>query len=176
MLAVSSSTAAAKLREMRELSESLPGIEDQERVLEVTACCSNAAEAAMKSSPLDERSSLVEQVLQFATDPATNPLVMIRVLDAIRSMKPQPSIELACIRESAREHAGTVRNEAAPIRDRIHAFRVSTSQISYLERTLSSDGDIDQCGRLLAELCKSISSAVPFFRLLLTLIHSQLPQ
>ncbi|EJK74551.1 hypothetical protein THAOC_03761, partial [Thalassiosira oceanica] len=96
-LEVSSSTSATNLQEMYRLSESLHSIRDKERALEAIACCSNAAEAALKTSPPGERSSLEVQVLRFATNPATDRLVKLRVLDALRSVKPQLDFELACI-------------------------------------------------------------------------------
>lgn len=174
-LEVSSSTSATNLQEMYRLSESLHSIRDKERALEAIACCSNAAEAALKTSPPGERSSLEVQVLRFATNPATDRLVKLRVLDALRSVKPQLDFELACIRESAGEHVVTVMNGTASIRDRIHAFRAASSQISFLLRNASSDEDRHCFSRWSANICKPIHSDATSFRLLL-MLHSQLPQ
>ena len=129
--------------------------DDVESRLETITCGRNQAEAAMKSSPPDEKESYTEKVFKLATAKSICDRAKLGLVDAILSTKPTSAMETECLRVSVQVLAAIVANDGASIERRIHASRVARNQLSYLKRNARSEEDASDYSLRLAEICES---------------------
>ena len=155
-LVVSSCAAGHHFQQAVQFLETASQINDDvESRLETITCGRNQAEAAMKSSPPDEKESYTEKVFKLATAKSICDRAKLGLVDAILSTKPTSAMETECLRVSVQVLAAIVANDGASIERRIHASRVARNQLSYLKRNARSEEDASDYSLRLAEICES---------------------